>query len=178
MPNDENAWQSFAILYANIDSDTEGALEELYDYNDTKGFFGTSSGILADGNNTWWNGIQFTSSPTFDLLLDDTRIIGLEIYINCDGTTAGETTDLYIKDLTVGNTITRTGSTEYTAIPTIEGNKEVEITNGVVYSDGKIVVLDILGQPIKSAKNELKVSDLPTGIYFIQTSEGTVKFVK
>lgn len=178
VPNDENAWQSFAILYANIDSDTEGALEELYDYNDTEGFFGTSSGVLADGNNTWWNGIQFPSQPTFDLLLDDSRIIGLEIYINCDGTTKGETTDLYIKDLTVGNTITRDVDTEFTGIPTIEGDKEVEITDGVVYSNGKIVVLDILGQQVKSAKKELKVADLPAGIYFIQTPEGTVKFVK
>jgi len=177
--SDENAWQPFAILYANIDSDPESKLEELYYYNDSIPFFGTSSDTLADGNNTWWNGIQFPSQPNFNLLLDTSRIIGLEIYINCVGTTAGETTDLYIKDLTVGNTITRTGATEYsTGIPTVEGNKEVEITNGIVYSNGKIVVLDILGQPIKSAKNELKVSDLPAGIYFIQTPEGTVKFVK
>ena len=177
-PNDEKSWHDFAILYADFESDTEGALSELDDYADGY-FYATlnNGGKLADGNNTWWNGIQFDDQPTFPLYLDPSRIIGMEVYINCDQTTK-QSYEIYIKDLVVGNTLTRHDEEEFTAIPTISGNAEVEIVDGVVYSEGRIVVFDILGQVVKSAKSELSVKELPTGVYFIQTAEGTVKFVK
>ncbi|MBR6265325.1 MAG: T9SS type A sorting domain-containing protein [Bacteroidales bacterium] len=93
-------------------------------------------------------------------------------------TTKGQTSDLYIKDLTVGNTITRNNTTEFTAIQSVEANSAVEITNGVVYSAGAITVFDVLGHKVKSGKEELSIKDLPAGFYFIQTAEGTTKFVK
>ena len=102
----------------------------------------------------------------------------MEIYINCDSGTKGQVSDIYIKDLTVGNLITRDNATEFTAIPTVDAKSEIEISNGVVYSAGSIVVFDILGQKVKSGKEELNISDLPSGFYFIQTAEGTTKFVK
>ena len=174
--NDDNAWSDFMILYS--DQENESVVEELENYFDKDAFYGTCDGVLADGNNTWWNGIQFPSTPTFPLYLDPSRIIGLEIYINCDVTTKGQTSDLYIKDLTVGNTITRNNTTEFTAIQSVEANSTVEITNGVVYSAGAITVFDVLGHKVKSGKEELSIKDLPAGFYFIQTAEGTTKFVK
>ena len=174
--NDENAWQEFMILYS--DQDNENVVEELEKYFDKDAFYGTCSGALADGNNTWYNGISFTNQPTFPLYLDPSRIIGLELYINCDVTTKGQTSDLYIKDLTVGNLLTRDNATEFTAIQSVEENSSVEIVNSVIYSAGAITVFDILGQKVKSGKEELSIKDLPSGFYFIQTAEGTAKFVK
>lgn len=178
VPTDEKAWQECAILYADPDNDPNDSLAELDDYITNSYFYGYSTGVHADGNNTWWNGIQFASQPTFPLYLDMSRIIGLEIYINCDVTTKGQTSDIYIKDLTVGNTLTRNEAEEYTGIETVEGNSEIEIVNGVIYSKGAIEVLDILGQRVKYAKEELNVNDLPAGVYFIKTQEGTAKFSK
>ena len=99
----------------------------------------------------------------------------MEIYINCDVTTKGQTSDIYIKDLTVGNP---ENAEEFTAIQSVEANSAVEITNGVVYSAGAITVFDVLGHKVKSGKEELSIKDLPAGFYFIQTAEGTTKFVK
>jgi hypothetical protein len=61
VPTDNNAWSPFAILYANIDLDTTGALTELYDYNDTLGFFGTSSGMVEWYSIFFFSFIQLTS---------------------------------------------------------------------------------------------------------------------
>ncbi|MCQ2606954.1 MAG: T9SS type A sorting domain-containing protein [Bacteroidales bacterium] len=177
-PKDESAWQQFAVIYADQENAEEGALDELEEYFDNTYFYGTCSGILEDGNNTWWNGIQFDAQPTFGLKLDPSRIIGIEVYINCDVSTKGQVSEIYIKDLTVGNTLTRDDASEFTAIETIAGEGSVEIVNGVVYSEGRIIILDILGQTVKSAKEELNISDLPAGVYFVQTAEGTAKFVK
>ncbi len=177
-PRDEKAWNECILLYADPDNDPDGALDELQDYIFDGYIYGTCSGILEDGNNTWWNGIQFDAQPTFGLKLDPSRIIGIEVYINCDVSTKGQVSEIYIKDLTVGNTLTRDDASEFTAIETIAGEGSVEIVNGVVYSEGRIVILDILGQTVKSAKEELNISDLPAGVYFVQTAEGTAKFVK
>lgn len=173
LPNDENAWQDFDIIYA--DENVPEAFAAFPDEFASAYWYGTCSGVLADGNNTWWNGIQFPSTPTFPLYLDPSRIIGLEIYINCDVTTKGQTSDIYIKDLTVGNP---ENAEEFTAIQSVEANSAVEITNGVVYSAGAITVFDVLGHKVKSGKEELSIKDLPAGFYFIQTAEGTTKFVK
>ncbi|MBQ3833877.1 MAG: T9SS type A sorting domain-containing protein, partial [Bacteroidales bacterium] len=173
LPNDENAWQDFDIIYA--DENVPEAFAAFPDEFASAYWYGTCSGVLADGNNTWWNGIQFPSTPTFPLYLDPSRIIGLEIYINCDVTTKGQTSDIYIKDLTVGNP---ENAEEFTAIQSVEANSTVEITNGVVYSAGAITVFDVLGHKVKSGKEELSIKDLPAGFYFIQTAEGTTKFVK
>jgi len=175
-PKDDKAWQPFAVIYA--DEDDPDVYEELEEQIDNGYFYNYCSGVLEDGNNTWWNGIQFDAQPTFGLKLDASRIIGIEIYINCDDDTKGQVSEIYIKDLTVGNTLTRDDASEFTAIETIAGEGSVEIVNGVVYSEGRIVILDILGQTVKSAKEELNISDLPAGVYFVQTAEGTAKFVK
>lgn len=174
--NDENAWQEFVIIYS--DENDPKAYEELEEYFDNTYFYGTCSGVLADGNNSWFNGIAFPTEPGFNIYLDDKRITGLEIYINDESDTKGQVCDIYIKDLTVGNLITRDNATEFTAIPTVDANSTVEITNGVVYSAGAITVFDVLGHKVKSGKEELSIKDLPAGFYFIQTAEGTTKFVK
>lgn len=177
--NDENAWNDFVIIYS--DENDPKTYEELEEYFLNTYFYGTCEGELADGcnNNSWWNGINFGSNtPSFELKLDPSRIIGLEIYINCDVTTKGQSSDIYIKDLTVGNLLTRDNATEFTAIQSVEANSAVEITNGVVYSAGAITVFDVLGHKVKSGKEELSIKDLPAGFYFIQTAEGTTKFVK
>ena len=103
---------------------------------------------------------------------------GMQIHINCDVTTKGQSSDIYIKDLTVGNLLTRDNATEFTAIQSVEANSAVDITHGVVYSAGAITVFDVLGHKVKSGKEELSIKDLPAGFYFIQTAEGTTKFVK
>lgn len=176
-PTDEKAWQEFMIIYADYDED-EDVYNELAEYVDGLQFFGNCAGILQDGNNTWWNGIQFSEGPSFGLTLDEKNIIGLEVYINCDKTTKDEEYDLYIKDLTVGNTLTRDATTEFVGIPTITNDKEVEIKDGIVYSEGDIEILNILGQVVASGKKQLDVKTLPSGIFFIKTAEGTAKFVK
>ncbi len=179
----EKQWQDFTIIYT--DEFNEAAYSELEEEFDNGYFYGTTPGPLADGNNSWWNGLQLTTpQSSLSLLLDSTRIIGLEMYINCDVTTKGQEADLYIKDLTVGNVLTRNTEpgaiVDYvaTAIETLDSNGELELVNGVVYSAGKIVVLDMLGQKVKSAKEQLDINDLPAGIYFIQAEEGTAKIVK
>ena len=59
----------------------------------------------------------------------------------------------------------------------MEGNA-LEIVDGVVYSEGRIEVLDILGKTVKAGKEELNIKDLPAGIYFIKAAEGTARFIK
>ncbi|MCQ2958619.1 MAG: T9SS type A sorting domain-containing protein [Bacteroidales bacterium] len=166
-PTNDKMWKEFVIIYS--DENNEAAYSKLEEEFDNGFFYGTTAGPLADGNNTWCNGITLTE-PGFPLLIDSTRIIGLEFYINCEATTKQEV-DLYIKDIKIGNTIS-------TAIEKISDNGAVEIVDGIVYSEGKIVILDVIGQKVKSGKEQLDINDLPVGIYFIQTAEGSAKIIK
>lgn len=178
VPTDPDAWKDFMIIYT--DETNEAAYEELGEYFDNNLFYQTTNIGLADGNNTWFNGIQFKSQPpqSLNLWLDSTRITGIEIYINCDVETSGQVSDIYIKDLTIGNTVTRHAEEEFTAIQTIEGDAEIEMVDGVIYSDGDIQVVNVLGQVVKSGKEQVNIDDLPTGVYFIITAEGRIKFFK
>lgn len=87
--------------------------------------------------------------------------------------------DLYIKDLTVGNATKNQAENfqNQEAISVVEGNA-LEIVDGIVYSEGRIEVLDILGKTVKAGKEELSIKDLPAGIYFIKAAEGTARFIK
>lgn len=178
---ESRSWNDFSVIFAdpeNYDDEWEDEkLEEMW-YNGV--FYNNSAPkVLADGHNTWWNGIDMTA-PNFDVRLDSSKIVGLEFYINCDVTTAGQEADLYIKDLVIGNSLTSSEpATEYkTAVETLYSAKDVEIVDGIVYAEGKIYVVDILGQRVKFGKNQLDINDLPTGVYFIQTADGVSKIVK
>lgn len=180
-PSVEKQWKECTMAFVDF-FEHEEVEEELETKIETDFVNSLTSTPLADGHNTWFNGIQFSSEPpeSLSLLLDTSRIIGVEMYINCDKKEAGDLVELYIKDLCVGNTITRDDIEEYQgpqAVEVVEGNS-VEIVEGVVYSEGRIEVLDILGKVVKTAKEELSIKDLPTGIYFIKTAEGTARFVK
>lgn len=186
-PTLEKNWKEVCILFATEEED--GVQEELGDdiwdgfvLND--GF----TGPLADGDNSWFNGVQMPTDKapeSLNILLDTTRIIGVEIYINDDKAKSSDAEaniyDLYIKDLTIGNLEKNKDSVEdfhnQEAISVVEGS-ELEIVDGVVYSEGKIEVLDILGKTVKSAKEQLDIKDLPAGIYFIKAAEGVARFVK
>lgn len=176
---DPDAWKEFMIIYTN--EDNEPAYEELGEYFDNSLFYQTSNVGLADGHNTWFNGIQFPSEPpsNFNLWLDSTRITAIEIYINCDVATKGQVSDIYIKDLTIGNTLTREPEEVFTAIETIEGNSKIEIVDGTIYSEGEIVIYNSLGQVVKTGQKELSINNLPKGsVYIINTAEGRGMFVK
>lgn len=179
VPTDPNAWKDFMIIYT--DETNEDAYEELEGYFDANKFYQTSNVGLADGHNTWFNGIQFPSEPpsNFNLWLDSTRITAIEIYINCDVATKGQVSDIYIKDLTIGNTLTREPEEVFTAIETIEGNSKIEIVDGTIYSEGEIVIYNSLGQVVKTGQKELSINNLPKGsVYIINTAEGRGMFVK
>ncbi len=59
-----------------------------------------------------------------------------------------------------------------------EVSKNVQIVNGMVYSAGKIVVYNVAGAAIAEANNEMNLSNLQSGVYFIKTAEGTAKYSK
>lgn len=176
LSTDPDSWHLFQAVFCD-----PYEVEELEEYADL--MVGTVGDICDQAY--WWNGVNFTINgkgyqAPFNVLLDLEHIIGIEMYVN-DELSAGNS-DLYIKDLVIGNNITRNtdNQTEYvpTAISTIDNSSEIEIVDGVVYSEGKIEVVDILGKTVKSAKQQLDVKDLPAGIYFIKTIEGTARFVK
>jgi len=180
LPNDPDSWYPFEAAFCDEGEDDELLGEEFDSYQFT-------IGDICD-QAYWWNGVNFTihgegyQAPSdLKLKLDLKHIIGLEFYVN-DEETSGNST-LYIKNLVVGNNITRnTDAGEQTefkplATPTIQAT-EVEIVEGVVYSNGNIIVTNILGQTVKSGSKQLNIANLPEGIYFIQTQEGTVKFAK
>lgn len=178
LPNDEDSWHWFEGAFCDEGED------ELSEGFDT---YSWTIGDICD-QAYWWNGVNFTingegyqAPADVKLKLDLKHIIGLEFYVN-DEETSGNST-LYIKNLVMGNDITRNTEagqqTEFKplAAPTIQA-AEVEIVEGVVYSKGNIVVTNILGQTVKSGSKQLNIANLPEGIYFIQTAEGTVKFAK
>ena len=184
-PSVPQQWNEVCILFAS--NEDEGVEEELGD-DIFEGFILNDRyvGPLADGSNSWFNGIQMPTSEapqSLKLLLDTSRIIGVEIYINDEKEASSladdNIYDLYIKDLTIGNA-TKYQAEDFQnqeAISVVEGDV-LEIVDGVVYSEGKIEVIDILGKTVKSAKEELDIKDLPAGIYFIKAAEGTARFVK
>jgi len=183
-PSVPQQWNEVCILFAS--NDDEGVEEELGD-DIWEGLIQNEKyiGPLSDGNNSWFNGVQMPSEApeSLKLLLDSSRIIGVEIYINDEkapSSMADENIyDLYIKDLTVGNA-TKYQAEDFQnqeAISVVEGNA-LEIVDGVVYSEGRIEVLDILGKTVKAGKEELSIKDLPAGIYFIKAAEGTARFIK
>ncbi len=179
LPNDEDSWHWFEGAFCDEGED------ELSEGFDT---YSWTIGDICD-QAYWWNGVNFSingegyqAPADVKLKLDLKHIIGLEFYINDEEKEYGKST-LYIKNLIIGNDITRNTEagqqTEFKplAAPTIQA-AEVEIVEGVVYSKGNIVVTNILGQTVKSGSKQLNITNLPEGIYFIQTQEGTVKFAK
>ena len=184
-PSIAKQWNEVCILFAS--DEDEGVEEELGD-DIFEGFISNDAytGPLADGSNSWFNGVQMPTSEapeSLKILLDSSRIIGVEIYINDEkapSSMADENIyDLYIKDLTVGNATKNQAENfqNQEAISVVEGNA-LEIVDGVVYSEGRIEVLDILGKTVKAGKEELSITDLPAGIYFIKAAEGTARFIK
>ena len=184
LPSDEDSWHWFEAAFCDKGV---AELSSNIEYITTFNTYSYTTGDICD-QAYWWNGVNFTihgegyQAPSdLKLKLDLKHIIGLEFYVN-DEETSGNSI-LYIKNLVVGNNITRnTEAGEQTefkplATPTIQAT-EVEIVEGVVYSNGNIIVTNILGQTVKSGSKQLNIANLPEGIYFIQTQEGTVKFAK
>jgi hypothetical protein len=51
------------------------------------------------------------------------------------------------------------------------------IVNGVIYSEGAIVIYNQAGQKVAAASQEFAIASLGAGIYFAQTAEGSFSFV-
>lgn len=54
---------------------------------------------------------------------------------------------------------------------------EDAIVNGVIYSEGAIVIYNQAGQKVAAASQEFAIASLGAGIYFAQTAEGSFSFV-
>ena len=65
-------------------------------------------------------------------------------------------------------------------IPTVDV-KEIAaadaIVNGVIYSEGAIVIFNQAGQKVAVASQEFAIASLGAGVYFAQTAEGSFSFV-
>ena len=51
------------------------------------------------------------------------------------------------------------------------------IVNGVIYSEGAIVIFNQAGQKVAAASQEFAIASLGAGVYFAQTAEGSFSFV-
>jgi len=65
---------------------------------------------------------------------------------------------------------------EETAISSVKSDVQVE--NGVVYSEGQISVFDVAGKKVTEATKSFNMNVLQPGAYFIQTQEGSIKYWK
>lgn len=72
------------------------------------------------------------------------------------------------------------GANKGYGIPTVEV-KEIAaadaIVNGVIYSEGAIVIFNQAGQKVAAASQEFAIASLGAGVYFAQTAEGSFSFV-
>ena len=55
---------------------------------------------------------------------------------------------------------------------------ELEVINGVVHSEGTIVVTTITGQVVATAQEKFDTNSLKGGIYIIKAAEGTARIIK
>lgn len=72
------------------------------------------------------------------------------------------------------------GANKGYGIPTVaveEIAAEDAIVNGVIYSEGAIVIYNQAGQKVAAASQEFAIASLGAGIYFAQTAEGSFSFV-
>lgn len=72
------------------------------------------------------------------------------------------------------------GANKGYGIPTVDV-KEIAaadaIVNGVIYSEGAIVIYNQAGQKVAAASQEFAIASLGAGVYFAQTAEGSFSFV-
>lgn len=72
------------------------------------------------------------------------------------------------------------GTNKGYGIPTVDV-KEIAaadaIVNGVIYSEGAIVIYNQAGQKVAAASQEFAIASLGAGVYFAQTAEGSFSFV-
>ncbi|MCR4664671.1 MAG: C10 family peptidase [Paludibacteraceae bacterium] len=65
-----------------------------------------------------------------------------------------------------------------TDISTNDDTGNIYIINGIAHSRGDICLYTVTGKLVRSAKNEMVLTDLPYGIYIIQSNKQTVKYIR
>ncbi|MFW5851668.1 MAG: T9SS type A sorting domain-containing protein, partial [Bacteroidota bacterium] len=110
--------------------------------------------------------------------MDTAHIVALSLTIDDAGDGApDEEKVLWIKDVQIGAADSPTVYEAWVGFETVDGS-ELEVVDGVVFSEGTITVMTVTGQVVATADGELDLSSVPAGVYVIVTPEGTAKLVK
>lgn len=79
---------------------------------------------------------------------------------------------------TPGDVVLKAVYLTYETTLDVETVSKSQITNGIVHSERQISIFNVAGKKIAETVNQFDLNNLTSGIYFIQTAEGSMKYYK